>query len=1764
MGVRTGGNNGTSNHSTSSTHQLMSEIQRLQQRKDAEEADKNTTKSDLSAYWINEAFVSDLLGSYMATYANSFELLSSAANTNIRRDTLHELPRAARQADFALGGEVAHLVLDQMEMNCRPVVESLLLPHLAVKSGMMANKLCASDVQLSESAELPNGAGIEGEGEGEGHAFREWGHSPTYDFYTSPHVVEARSLAAVLPPFMVRISELLQEWPEHPILLQIAAVIDRLLSFTLDSPLAKLLTGLDMVLAKAHAWQANASSRVSIANHIEAVVTLVLRWRRLELRCWSLLLEKEEMIVAQRSDPQWLLLFKLTVSVPWASGCTETDMVTAAAKHKQTCFEYVENYIHESNLGEFIHRLDLIRALAAHLLHTGKQNIGQQEKQQEQGKEEKIHTLLIGSNDNFHRYHRYAVGCMLLHLHTYFSQFVDDIQHAIRVKKVELENEVKEFVQLLKWRDTNFYSMKEAALKAQRNLTKFATKYEAILEQPALPVLQQHVARSGLDQPGVMDGHSHTSPKVRAAISKQHKKSKAALLEVLSSSGAAADKSLHAVVVDVDSNAYGEENLEARSGGGSPAINRVEVIPPNIMWQELQEVLPNLPDYLLRGKAVRYASRARRVIEQRVLASETGHIVTFFELPGDMIARIKYLQSWQPTEVTSDEASGEKSKKEEKDRRKHGVLMRRTALADLFKLLKRVGFSYRLGLLKAADPMEGFSVPALSFFFCSSEFSDKRSISGLHNVLSMCQLHWTKSEIYYMKNSARIRALRHLLTAPRARDLSPLDLSRCSGFSEHIFAFQVEQRQTLSSFWSKLLTLLQAKGACDAFKGPVTWACDPVYLQYCVKALKPILDECADTLVAILSVLESRAVSFIGLSKSDSVETKQETRTKQRKGKKNDMPTENEDNIQSPTSHSDVFISEEQRSLLDQHKQQHIQLKSFLEQCKSLQEQLDVVCIRLYGPSRKPHAAFSNLTLPMNTNMVSTIKHLLLTTYSLAESVQSSATSPLFVLHDNLGLGSQLQRMAGFIVRESHLLIQQGKTQSSTTLGRSHLPSQTKDTFDSLEIMFQACVERILLCVQHVCHASESEEAKDSSSLLPSTALSVSQMKENGEEEGGEHIKEKEDHDQDQLSDGHFKKLHERCFRRLATCENDSALALRQLDEFFAAAAASVFDAHQSTNPTTQGSTSAIHAGNTAVTMSEGGHDAEGVAMSERLCSMMSCLGSLLGSLQVMAARLLLEGIVLHRSLSKLEYILLNLFADLANKGFCAPQKSEEQMEGEAGTETVQGTGMGEGEGNKDVSKEIESEEQIEGLQGEQTDNKEDVDEHEDGIEMSQDFDADLQDVKGDEDKEGDSQDESDDDNDEQTSLDEQMGDLDGQGETLDDDMWGDDDSSKEEDNNDKAAEAGPQHSRTKGTSELGAEEGLPEGNDDKEDKEEDIMDMPDDHSDVDEAVNAKQDELAPDPADNDGMDFDDNMDFDGSDEEKDEIGEREMDLDLGGDGEEQEKDEDELNDDDDDGQALDENNGLEEKESPDQEDPQQIKDGEENSADQTESSADRDDEKSQEQGAPLEKEEDKLAEKENEEEETASSALEQQQQEEQESQAAKDGQNDEEKDALEEKKRQKRKSEENKAHCKEEKMGKDAERLNEKENPASEAGAIHDLEENLDEPTTSDTRQQVASAGVTGGNTSEVVDTSAQDAAQGFGMETSAASAESGEKGQQHAAGGSRQHEDHSSARQSDAINPLRSLGDVSKAWKERLKVCSFKMMRHLANKIFLPFSPL
>lgn len=115
-------------------------------------------------------------------------------------------------------------------------------------------------------------------------------------FQKEPCIEETTLATKHLKEFRNRLSHILSLYPDHPILVLLLKIIDKVIDLPVSSPLMKVLNGIEFLIKKAQEWQSYASKEVSIQTHLDTLWSIVIRWRRIELDTWSFLLEERSKV----------------------------------------------------------------------------------------------------------------------------------------------------------------------------------------------------------------------------------------------------------------------------------------------------------------------------------------------------------------------------------------------------------------------------------------------------------------------------------------------------------------------------------------------------------------------------------------------------------------------------------------------------------------------------------------------------------------------------------------------------------------------------------------------------------------------------------------------------------------------------------------------------------------------------------------------------------------------------------------------------------------------------------------------------------------------------------------------------------------------------------------------------------------------------------------------------------------------------------------------------------------------------------------------------------------------------------------------------------------------------------------------------------------------------------------------------------------------------------------------------------------------------
>ncbi|XP_074846986.1 midasin isoform X2 [Carettochelys insculpta] len=289
-----------------------------------------------------------------------------------------------------------------------------------------------------------------------------------YDFYQHPNIQQVRRCQPVLDNFSKEVYSLLQEWPEHPALVQLLVVMDRIRSFPLSSPLSKFLNGLEILLAKSQDWEENASRALSLRSHLDLVTQLIIQWRKLELNCWSVSLDNVMKRHMEKSTKHWFAIYQMIEKYmqEQTEGNTEE---TNEQLNLTVVVHTLQAFIEGSTLGEFHTRLQALLVFHCHVLLMP----------QVEGKD--------------------MLCSILWNLYNYYKQFAECVQARIAKLRQPIEKELKEFVKISKWSDVSFWAIKQSVEKTHRTLFKFMKKFESVLKEPCRPSLVEREKEEALD-----------------------------------------------------------------------------------------------------------------------------------------------------------------------------------------------------------------------------------------------------------------------------------------------------------------------------------------------------------------------------------------------------------------------------------------------------------------------------------------------------------------------------------------------------------------------------------------------------------------------------------------------------------------------------------------------------------------------------------------------------------------------------------------------------------------------------------------------------------------------------------------------------------------------------------------------------------------------------------------------------------------------------------------------------------------------------------------------------------------------------------------------------------------------------------------------------------------------------------------------------------------------------------------------------------------
>ncbi|KAM4043140.1 midasin isoform 2-T2 [Anomaloglossus baeobatrachus] len=694
-------------------------------------------------------------------------------------------------------------------------------------------------------------------------------------------------------------------------------------------------------------------------------------------------------------------------------------------------------------------------------------------------------------------------------------------------------------------------------------------------------------------------------------------------------------------------------------------------------------------------------------------------------------------------------------KEKQKSEAKHILLQKQRALAELFKMLSKTGLSYRRGItwMRTKDNKDMLCLRPLdlhSAFAISNHVLENKS-----ELLSEITTTWDGCQKYFYRSLARNARLETALLNP-VKELGLGNIERCKGFSGHLLKTLMKQRHSLTTVTEQWIVLRNLISCMQEINSRLESSNEYKIAFPPQDGVQQWIDKLQNLTVQCSVVLEQLSW-LVECCPGNDEERPNQTCPEAK-------PWTAALNVPSPAAADWLPKLCTIRRSDNDWQDLNATVAKMLTEIKSTKTAVDTIRLQ------------SSETLFYSWNNFETCSSALETMQQIAVDLRE--VELLFVLPETevkeAAHHVTFLKSIHYIREEIRVAVRDFTLWKSRlqAIGRAKRNQESDEKYvKDFSVQVEAAIKSILYGIQKLVEKNEKKEAP--------TPVKTKE--------------EAEDHKEDSLQEGLITKLlTEDLWHDLKALDVQTTISAVSglLERLKSYVADCIKDKHTFFN---------------------------------QCCGLLVRLLPMLSSYSDLLLFYLTVSLTTHRATGKLLSILTYMFTELAQKGFCLPKELLEDSAGEGATEfhDYEGGGIGEGEGMKDVSDKIENEDQVEDTlkkgqekEKENPDDKPDVKEEDNAIEMSDDFDGKMHD--GDLENQEDQDDKS---SSEEDDLDKQMGDLgDADADKLDERLWGDDEDEDDNDgDSDKAEETGP--GMDMGESELVAKDDNPNGDQGKDQK---------------------------------------------------------------------------------------------------------------------------------------------------------------------------------------------------------------------------------------------------------------------------------------------------------------------------------------------------------
>lgn len=281
----------------------------------------------------------------------------------------------------------------------------------------------------------------------------------SYSFYHDPNVPEVKKALSIVRTIQQRLFQLIKDWPDQMVLHHLVTRCEAVLQLNIRSPVAKVLSTLEQLLLQTEDWEIYSNKENTLKPQQVTLSQLIVQWRRLELSCWSNLLESHYSSFCAGTADWWIRLYELTIRGTLASAVGESSLDAYFLE----MIPLVEEFISSSPLGQFTARLELLNSFGIY--------------------SKMLSDIKYESESNALT----RTSRILQNLHGFFSQFSPFVAGFFAERRASLEKELSDYIKLASWKDVNVHALKQSAQRTHRQLFKCVRKFRTLLREPVGP-----------------------------------------------------------------------------------------------------------------------------------------------------------------------------------------------------------------------------------------------------------------------------------------------------------------------------------------------------------------------------------------------------------------------------------------------------------------------------------------------------------------------------------------------------------------------------------------------------------------------------------------------------------------------------------------------------------------------------------------------------------------------------------------------------------------------------------------------------------------------------------------------------------------------------------------------------------------------------------------------------------------------------------------------------------------------------------------------------------------------------------------------------------------------------------------------------------------------------------------------------------------------------------------------------------------------------